>query len=148
MKRRCAFLLLATTFSGCMVMVPGHLYPVHGPLSTDTPTPIYDVSLSGVLKSGTMTATLRNGEVCRGNWTAVRQHDPTGSAMAADWDSVYGPGFFVAKVLGNPVFARGVLSGTKGTTLSVEFYDPKPGQIRSVVGIAKDNEGNVFKLTF
>src|SRR5438132_11794503 len=102
MKRTCALLSLATTFSGCMVMVPGHLYPVHGPLSTDTPTPIYDVSLSGVLKSGTMTATLRNGEVCRGNWTAVRQHDPTGGPLAAAWVSVHGSGRFVAWVAGHP----------------------------------------------
>jgi hypothetical protein len=144
----CALPLVAMALSGCMVMVPGHLYPIHGPLSTNAPTPIYDVSLSGLLMSGTMSATLQEGEVYRGSWTTIRQDDPSGSAMAVEWDSVYGRGFFVANVLGNPVFGRAVLTGTKGTTLNVEFYDPKPGDIRRVIGIAKDNEGNVFKLTF
>jgi hypothetical protein len=46
------------------------------------------------------------------------------------------------------VFARAILRGTKGTTLNVELYDPKPGEIRQVKGVAKDNAGNVFKLTF
>lgn len=68
--------------------------------------------------------------------------------MSVEWDSVYGAGFFVTNVLGNRVFARAILSGTKGTTLNVEFYDPTPGQITNVKGIAKDNKGNIFKMTF
>jgi hypothetical protein len=40
------------------------------------------------------------------------------------------------------------LSGAKGTTLNVELSDPKPGQIVAVRGIARDNKGNVFTLTF
>jgi hypothetical protein len=75
MKRMCALPLVAMALSGCMVMVPGHLYPIHGPLSTNAPTPIYDVSLSGVLMSGTMSASLQEGEVYRGSWTTIRQ-DP------------------------------------------------------------------------
>jgi hypothetical protein len=95
-----------------------------------------------------MRATLQNGEVCSGSWSAVSQHDPTAGDLSADWDSVYGPGFFVANVLGSRAFARGVLSSTKGTRLNVELYDPIPGDIESVEGIAKDTEGNVFKVTF
>jgi hypothetical protein len=65
--------------SGCLVMVPGHLYPVQGTLAK------------------------------------------AANAMAAGWDPVYGGGFFTAQVLGTPLFARGV---------------------------AADNQGNVYKLTF
>ena len=54
----------------------------------------------------------------------------------------------MANVLGNPVFARAVLTSPKGTTLNVQFYDPKPGDITAVVGIAQDSKGNLFKLTF
>jgi hypothetical protein len=68
--------------------------------------------------------------------------------MSADWDQVFGPGYFVANVLGAQVVARAVLAGTKGTTLNVEFYDPSPGHIQSVVGVARDNNGDLFKLTF
>lgn len=140
--------LIGVLTTGCVVMVPGHLYPVQGSLSTRTPAPIYKVTLSGVYKTGTMTATLEDGEVCHGSWGAVRQDDPLSGQMSGEWDRVYGQGFFTANVLGNPVFARGVLTGTKGTTLNIEFYDPTPGQIANVKGIAKDNKGNIFKLTF
>jgi hypothetical protein len=148
MKLLALVTVIATLAVGCIVIAPGHLYPVQGTLSTQTPAPIYKVTLSGVYNSGTMNATLENGEVCHGSWGAVRQDDPTAAQMSDEWDLVYGQGFFTANVLGNPVFARAVLTGTKGTTLNVEFYDPTPGQIAYVKGIAKDNKGNVFKLTF
>lgn len=143
-----AVTVFASMFAGCVVMAPGHLYPVGGPLSAQTPVPIYKVTLSGVLKSGSMSATLAGGEVCTGGWSAIPQDDPAAGSMSADWDSVYGAGFFVANVLGKPVFARATLTGTKGTTLQVQFYDPTPGQFANVEGVARDNSGNVFKLTF
>jgi hypothetical protein len=148
MKQLLLSVLVATLLAGCLVMVPGHLYPVHGSLSAQTPVPIYKVTLSGVLDSGTMSATLNDGEVCSGSWAPVRQDDPSAGSMSVEWDSVYGAGFFVTSVLGNRVFARAILSGTKGTTLNVEFYDPTPGQITNVTGIAKDNTGHIFKMTF
>ena len=145
MKQPVLVALIATLLAGCMVMVPGHLYPVQGSLAAQTPVPVYKVTLSGVMESGTMSATLQDGEVCKGSWAPVRQDDPSAGSMSVEWDSVYGAGFFVANVFGNRVFARAVLLGTKGTTLNVEFYDPTPGQIANVRGIAKDN---IFKLTF
>ncbi len=128
-------------------MVPGHLYPIQGPLATQTPLPIYSITLSGILNSGTLSATVQNGEVCQGNWTQIKQDDPSANKMSAQWDLVYGQGFFVAHVLGNPVFARAVLTGHQGTTLNVEFYDPKPGDFTTVKGIAQDSKGNLYKLT-
>jgi hypothetical protein len=141
MKRLLALLLVATPLGGCM-METRHLYPVRGPLSSDTPKRVYSIYMTGGLGSGNLRATLENGEVCSGSWTMIRPDDPTASDMSADWDSVYGPGFFTAHVLGNPALARATLNGTQGTILSVEF---NPG---SPVGVAKDNRGDVFKLTF
>jgi hypothetical protein len=148
LKRLALGLLTVILLSGCMVMVPGHLYPIQGPLASQTPPPIYKITLSGVLNSGSLSATVDNGEVCQGNWTLIKQDDPTASQMTAQWDAVYGQGFFVAKVLGTPVFARAVLTSPKGATLNVQFYDPKPGDITAVVGIAQDSKGNLYKLTF
>ncbi len=147
-KRLALVTLVLSLLAGCMVMAPGHLYPVEGPLSTQAPVPIYKVTLSGVLTSGSMSATLPDGEVCSGGWTAIAQDDATAGSMSADWDRVYGAGFLVANVLGKPVFARATLTGTKGTNLQVQFYDPTPGQPANVEGVAKDNSGNIFKLTF
>jgi hypothetical protein len=146
-KRLVPVALPAMLLSGCLVMVPGHLYPVQGPLSLESPAPIYKFTLSGVYKSGTLSATLPDGEVCKGDWSAIAQDDPSAKQFSAQWDAVYGTGFFVANVLGNPVFAGAILTGNKGTTLNVQFYDPVPGQVNAVKGIAQDNKGNLFKLT-
>jgi hypothetical protein len=148
MKHPLLLLTIVTTLTGCVVMVPGRLYPVQGPLAGQTPGPIYKVTISGVFKSGSMSATLPDGEVCSGSWAAVGQNGPSPAQMSADWDQVFGQGFFVANVLGAPVRARAVLTGTKGTTLNVDFYDSHPGQIEGVIGVARDNTGNLFKLTF
>lgn len=148
MKHIALLLMTATILTGCELMVPGHLYPVQGSLSAQSPVPIFKVTLNGILNSGSMSATLQGGEVCRGSWATVRQNDPSASKLSVEWDRVYGQGFFVANILGNPTFARAVLTGTRGTTLNVEFYVPTPGQILGVKGIATDNNGNTFKLTF
>jgi hypothetical protein len=99
-KQIVLFLFTLTILAGCLVMVPGHLYPVQGSLSAQTPVPIYNVTLSNVLSSGTMSATLQGGEVCSGHWAPVRQNDPSANKLSAEWDRVYGEGFFVANILG------------------------------------------------
>jgi hypothetical protein len=148
MKIPASMLLIATLLSGCMIMVPGHLYPIQGPLAGQTPLPILPVTLNGVFRSGSLSATLQGGEVCKGSWSQIRQDDPSGNRMAAQWDAVYGQGFFVGNVLGNPVFAGATLTCPQGTTVNVQFYDPKPGNPTALVGIAQDSKGNLYKLTF
>ena len=147
MKTPALMLLIATLLSGCVIMVPGHLYPIQGPLASQNPPPVLPMTLNGVLNSGSLTATLQGGEVCKGSWTQVHQDDPSANKMAAQWDAVFGQGFFVANVLGNPVFLRATLTGTQGTTVNVEFYEPNPANITTAVGIAQDSKGNLYKLT-
>jgi hypothetical protein len=147
MKTPAVMLLIATALTGCMVMVPGHLYPIQGPLASQTPMPILPLTLSGILNSGSLSVTLQGGETCKGSWNQVHADDPSGNKMAAQWDAVYGQGFFTANVLGNPVFARSALTCNKGSTLNVELYDPKPGNPIAVVGIAQDDKGNLYKMT-
>jgi hypothetical protein len=133
--------------TGCVVMVPGHLYPVQGPLASANPQPVYSLVMNGVYDTGSLTATLPDGETCKGGWSAISPTDPNARQMSAVWDNVYGGGYFVAHVLGSRVFAGAVLKGDRGTTLNVQFYDPKPGDVSAVVGVATDNGGNQFKLT-
>jgi hypothetical protein len=152
MKPSALLLVCVLLLSGCLlpVIVHGHLYPVHGPLSAQSPPPIYAVTLRalGPQRHGTMSATLAGGESCAGAWNAIAQDDPSAASMSAVWDSVYGSGFFVANVLGKLVFARATLSCNQGTVLDVEFYDPQPGLPAAVMGVATDSGGNVYKLTF
>lgn len=138
---------VAMLLAGCVIMAPGHLYPVQGPLAGASPPPIYTLTMNGVYDSGTLTATLPDGEKCKGDWSAIAPTDPSARQMSAAWDSVYGSGYFVAHVLGSRVFAAAVLKGNRGTTLNVQLYDPKPGDVSAVVGVATDNSGNLFKLT-
>jgi hypothetical protein len=127
-------LCAAVLVSGCAT---GHLYPVQGPLSALTPAPVYKVKMGN---GDQISATVANGEVCNGTWLDLVQEDPTAREMAADWDLVYGKGFFLANVLGKAGVARSMLTCPKGLTVNVEF--------NSTQGVAKDSNGNVFKLTF
>jgi hypothetical protein len=145
MNRLLLSLLITALLSGCVV-VPGHLYPVAGPLSTQTRPPIFDVILSQV-QTQAVVATLQNGEVCQGVRIQILQNDPSANQMSAQWDLVYGQGFFVANVLGSKSLYRADLTGTSGTTLSVEFYLHNAQDMATAKGIAQDNHGNVYKLT-
>lgn len=151
MKNVIVSLLIAVMLGGCVIAMPGHLYPVQGPLAARTPVPIYKVSLTIIGPQGQIYATLRDGEVCYGKLEQVASDDPTSRNTAADWDSVYGSGFFEAKLLGKE-HARANLIGNKGTHLHVELFNPrlwrKNSNPRDIVGIARDDHGNLYKVTF
>ena len=151
MKFRLSLLIVstATLLCGCLVMVPGNLYPIQGPAAAaQNPPPIYSVTISGFANSGTMTATLQNNETCSGTWSQVSQRDNSASQMSAQWDQVYGQGFFVANVLGNPIFARAVLTCKLGTTLNIEFFERDAGAFAGAKGVGQDSKGNLYKVTF
>jgi hypothetical protein len=65
---------------------------------------------------------LPGGEVCSGHWAPLRPDDPSAG--------------------------QAVLAGDKGTTLTVEFSALNPARMSDVKGVAVDNNGNLFKLTF
>jgi len=143
-------IVLATALlGGCAVMVPGHLYPVQGPLSKESTPPIYTVTLNGgVLPSGSITVHLASGINCRGDWRAISADDPTARQMSVEWDDVYGSGYFVAHVLGKRTFARAALTCTNAEKLNLEFLVVKPGEPSSTIGVVSDSAGNIFKLSF
>jgi len=71
---------------------------------------------------------------------------PTGTSAAlpqpnlsAAWDAIYGPGFYVARVLGQQL-GRANVTGSQGTAIQVEVWNAR--------GIAVDNKGDVYKLVF
>ena len=143
--------VISTLLSGCL-SVPGAFSPVQGPLSKRSPVPTYAATLSGIL-SGSISVVLDNSEICKGHWAFVSQTTPATSAvavtpidLAADWDSVYGTGYYTAHVLGNKLYARATLTGDKGTVLHTELSneDNKRGNTK---GVAQDDKGNVFKVS-
>jgi hypothetical protein len=149
MKNIISLTAVFAALGGCAVMVPGHLYPVQGPLSKLSPPPTYAVSMNGsFLPSGSLEVHLTQGVTCSGAWKAVSQQDPSAKQMSAEWDEVYGNGYFVANVLGQRTFARSTPTCTDSGKLSIEFLVVDPGVPSSTIGVASDGVGNVFKLTF
>ena len=138
------WLLTVTLLTGC-VGPSGHLYPIQGPLAAQTPLPIYPLKVSIV--EGTITTTLQNGEVCQGRWSMLPPDNPASNAMSAQWDAVYGQGFFIAHILGKTGLSSGIATGPQGTTLNVEIYGPDLANA-NLSGVAQDNRGNIYKLTF
>lgn len=127
-------LFTALLVSGC---AGGHLYPVQGPLSAQTPPPIYSIKME---HADLLSARLGHGEVCNGNWLDVVKEDPSSHDMEAEWDLVYGKGYFLANVLGHLGIARSTITCGKGTKVTFEFD--------SMHGVGKDNNGNVYRIMF
>ena len=152
--------LTATLLSGCIAVVPGHLYPIQGPAAAQNPPPIYSASVSSPLQGNdgelgggtpammTLTVTLANNDSCTGSWGPVAPGDNTAGQLSVQWDQVYGPGFFVANVLGNGHFNRGNLTCKSGGTLNIEFFTPNKLHSGSSKGVAQDSKGNLYKVTF
>jgi hypothetical protein len=152
-----ALLALVSVLTGCVSLsVPGAFSPVRGPLSKQSPEPpAYTAKMSGLL-SGTISVVLANGEVCAGAWSFVSKTAPAntdGSVdtaapadIAADWDFVYGPGFYVAHVVGNKLYARATLTGNIGTVMYVELSN-ETNTRGNTKGVAQDNRGNLFKVS-
>lgn len=152
-------LLCVSALSGCAT---ARLYPVQGPLSLQTPVPVYVAKFTGAFNSGNLSVVLADGEVCKGRWATVpRPNTPSDATAAsavsannlsAEWDTVYGTGFYVAHVLGARLYARAALTGTRGTTLNVEMYKPdnmvENTSVGAIKGVAKDDKGNIYKVAF
>jgi hypothetical protein len=99
---------------------------------------------------GNVSATLPDGEVCHGNLAKLAATDATSRSMEGDWDRVYGDGFFVATLLGKER-GRAILAGSTGTCLQIEVYNPRlnhGGTVRDIEGVARDDKGNLYKVTF
>jgi hypothetical protein len=140
--------LMSLCLSGCM-SASVTMYPVAGPYAAVVPLPVVKAIASGIEgNSGTITMTMPNGEKCKGTWSSVA---PQYSAVTTgSLFSVYG-----GTIYGSTV-SSGLLPGVnkgqafapcdKGTTVNAEFYTGSG--TASGYGIAKDSNGNVYKMLF
>src|SRR5882672_5669113 len=153
-----SILLAVSIMTGCSRT--GRLYPVQGPLSAQTPSPVFVAKLTGALNSGNVSVVLGSGEVAKGRWSVVPVPSAKGAApatapenhgMPVVWDTLYGPGFYVSHVLGTRLHAKAVVSGDRGTILNVDMYKGEVEHAESagiIKGVAKDNHDNIYKLVF
>lgn len=122
---------------------PFHLYPVKGPLAGQQPVPVILAKATGVT-SGTISFLLPTGESCAGAWAPVAPGQVVND-LAPAWDSVFGEGNYVARVLGAKWHGRATIRGDQGTVVLIEFYRDTV-QDSPLLGIAKDNNGNIYKV--
>jgi hypothetical protein len=120
---------------------------------------VLTAKFTGVFTPGDFSATLGDGEICKGHF-AVVPRDPNPKAgspgaradedLRSAWDAVYGSGFYVSHVLGARLHGRVVASGDRGTVLTIELYKPEiiDNKVNTALpkGVAQDNKGNTFKV--
>lgn len=152
--------LCACFLSGCMHTV--HLYPIQGPLAAQSPPLIYTGKITADWNSGTISATLANGQQFSGQWQgksagALAKESKAGVVppfnLSAEWDVVYGPGFYTTHILGAHGFARAKLAGKPGGVLQFEMVSLETTSVENpagpkVKGVARDDKGNVYKVAF
>lgn len=158
MVTRLFFVLLSVSLLlGCVGYA--RLYPVRGPLSAQTPMPIVQVKLTGVINSGSLSFHTPDGEIFKGQWTMVRPvktpHGMTAGSnsplndMPSAWDTVYGEDYYMSHVLGSTLYGASTIKGTRGTIVNVEFYAVRVSENHlDRFGVAKDSSGNIYKMAF
>ncbi|MGA3045584.1 MAG: hypothetical protein ABSD67_03120 [Terracidiphilus sp.] len=157
MKARFAFVLLAVcVIAECVAAFGETLYPVVGPMATQAPPPAITAKFSGA-NSGRFTLTQAGGESFEGKWaflvpSFVNAKTPETSSsylpqpnLAFAWDTVYGQGYFLARVVGTRI-RQAVATGNQGTVLQIEclYSDPHSG----FNGVAVDSKGNIYKVVW
>jgi hypothetical protein len=161
MKGRRPFGLLLLGICLTVGCAEGHLYPVQGPFSSQSPSPVFTAKMNGGFHSGNISAVLASGEKATGRWEWTQTESPSAESSAAKnpgaeslasvWDAVYGQGFYVSHVLGTKPFARAMVTGDHGTILHMEMYRPvgEGGEVPvNVRGVARDNKNNIYKVVF
>lgn len=136
--------------SGCSATF--HLYPVQGTPPVSAPLPVLTAELRGPgIGRGTLVITLPGGETCTGPWAHVlpgaAASGPGEEAdLSTEWDRVYGPGYYVANVLGAHYRGRGVVKGGQGMIFHLEFYRNEVER-SPTLGVATDGQGNLYKVS-
>lgn len=132
------------------------LYPIKGPLSQIKPLPVLIATVDGITGSaGNISLTLPGGEVCNGRWSSIAPMSvgiststATGTAsdgMNTAWATVYGASYSIRNKAGINK-GEAMLVGSKGTVMRIEFYTGSG--TANGAGVAKDNNGNIFKVLF
>jgi hypothetical protein len=138
--------LFGLAITACSTQV--NLYPVQGPLASQRPLPVVTAEADGILgNTGNLKMTMPTGEVCAGKWAsaAPQMGAVSTTSLFGQYGSITG-----MSVMSGP--APGVNRGeafltcTQGTTVQAEFFTGSG--TANGYGIAKDSNGNVFKMIF
>ena len=132
--------------AGCSASVS--MFPIEGPVAAQRPLPELVATADGITGgSGGISLTLADGQTCRGKWASVAPQFASVSTVSlfGQYASVAGFGMSSGIV---PGINRGeaFLSCSRGTTIQAEFFTGSG--TANGHGIAKDSDGNVYKMLF
>ncbi|WP_048648979.1 hypothetical protein [Nitratireductor soli] len=148
MKNTLALAAVGLLLAGC-ISQDVKLYPVEGPLAGQVPLPVVQAKAVGVeTNSGPLSLTLPSGEKCQGTWSSVAprfQTVSTGSLFSSYGGAIFGSGVTTGNVAGVNK-GHAFLSCSAGTTIDAEFFTGSG--TANGYGIAKDSQGNVYKMLF
>lgn len=143
---RSIIVALSLLCAGCSTNVS--FFPIDGPVASQRPLPELVATADGITSnSGGLSLTLADGQVCKGKWASAAPQFAavsTGS-LFGQYASVAGFGMSTGIV---PGVNRGeaFLSCSKGTTVQAEFFTGSG--TANGYGVAKDSDGNVYKMLF
>jgi hypothetical protein len=142
-----AILLLSAALAGCGT-TKVNMFPVQGPMASIAPVPSLIAKVDGIFgNTGNFQVDLPGGVSCRGKWSSAAPQFAaisTGS-LFSQYGSIAGISTTVGSV-------PGVNSGqafapcSDGNAIEVEFVTGSG--TANGYGVAKDKNGNVFKLIF
>jgi hypothetical protein len=167
MKTLFTVAFLAACFTSAIPAFAQKLYPVEGPLASQTPAPVFSGQVNRpmfgigpevkLLKSWKVA----NGEILEGKCKEVTatsanaktlrtpESYPPQPNLAFAWDAIYGTGYFAAHILGGKIW-QGIFKGNQGTILQVEMREQLGAERISEAfkGAAVDNKGNLYKVVW
>ena len=131
---------------GCSTVI--NLYPVQGPLTSQKPLPVVVATADGILgNTGNLGMTMPSGEVCAGKWSsaAPQMAAISTTSLFGQYGSIAGLGV-IAGIKPGVNRGEAFLTCSQGTTLEAEFYTGSG--TANGYGVAKDSNGNIFKMIF
>lgn len=124
------------------------MFPAEGPLRKTTPNPVLVATAKNITSnSGKFSVTYPNGDKCIGRWASIAPQ-----MVSTSWGNLFTQyGTLTGVSLSNtslPGINRGeaIAICESGNRLQVEFYTGSG--TANGLGVAKDEQGNVFKLIF
>ena len=138
---------LALVLSGCSTTA--YLYPVEGPVSKLTPLPTIEAKVDGILSNtGGLSFTTHSGENCTGRWSSVAPQAVSQSfgTLFTQYGSTIGINQSNIANIPGVNAGQAFASCSQGTSFDIEFITGSGTANGN--GIAKDSEGNVYKMIF
>lgn len=144
---RLCLVAVSSTLAGCGTTA--NLFPVDGPIADSKETAVLKASVTGILgNTGDISLTYPDGSICQGKW-----------ASAAPTVAGFGSTSLI-DTYGNQVLATGSYVGIKpgvnrgeafvvcdnGRKIEAEFFTGSG--TANGYGVAKDTDGNLFKMIF